>query len=81
VLEILDRLDPSPRRVRPLVGAEQLDDHLGGLLQEPVLDLLDHLGARIRGGGRRPRPGVDVTIFKIFKIFDGKMRQNFGNFG
>ncbi len=40
MFEVIDVLDVTSSDARPSIGVEQLDDDLGGFLQEAILDLL-----------------------------------------
>ncbi len=62
MFEVFDALDPAVDSVRPPVGVEQLDDDLRRVLQEPVADFLDDLGARVGCGCRRSE--TRTTILK-----------------
>jgi len=53
MFEVFDALDPAVDSVRPPVRVEQLDDDFRRVLQEPVADFLDDLGARVGRGCRR----------------------------
>ena len=64
MFEVFDAFNSSNGRVGTSEGNEEFDDDLGRVLEESVLDLLSHFGARV--GGSCCRPATESKPFLIF---------------